>query len=194
MQKYKIVFWSEKSDSGTTSNMKAVAAMLAFKYQMVCRQSGVIILSNGERIVTITDCGAGMGIHARKQLEGADLIVVNFRQIPHTLDFLFTGYTGISKKIVYFISSYQKNSLYNKNYIYNYYRITPERLGVIPYNPEFQMACSRGRAAAYVKGKENLDTTDRRAYFFEELERTVQVLLRNLENTSIVEEKGRMLL
>ena len=185
MNKYKIVFWSEKSDSGTTSNMKAVAAMLAFKYQyhMTCRQSGVIILSNGERMVTITDCGAGMGIHARKQLEGADLIVVNFRQIPHTLDFLFTGYTGISKKIVYFISSYQKDSIYNKNYIYHYYRITPERLGVIPYNPEFQMACSSGRAAAYVRGKDSLDTTDRRAHFFEELERAVQVLLHNLSDT-----------
>ena len=188
MDKYKIVFWSRQTGSGTTFNMHAAAVVLAskYKYQMICRQSGIIILSNDERMVTITDCGAGMGIHARKQLEGADLIVVNFRQIPHTLDFLFTGYTGISKKIVYFISSYQKDSHYNKNYIYNYYRIAPEQLGVIPYNPEFQMACSRGRAAEYVKGKDSLSATDRRADFFAELERAAHVLLRNLRKTTSV--------
>lgn len=196
MQKYKIVFWSEKSDSGTTCNMYAVAAVLALKYhyKMTAEKQGKIFLSDGKIMLTIVDCGAGMGLYAKKQLESADLIAVNFRQVPHMLDFLFTDYAGISDRLVYFISSYHKDSIYHKKYIYRYYRITPERLGVIPYNPEFQMACSRGRAAAYVRGKDSLDTTDRREYFFEELERAVEMLLRNLDNTSTVEDKGRILL
>lgn len=42
---------------------------------------------------------------------------------------------------MYLIGSYQKDAVYNKKNIHRIYRIAPEKLGVVPYNPEFEMAC-----------------------------------------------------
>ena len=73
--------------------------------------------------------------------------------------------------------SYQKDAVYNKKNIHRIYRIAPEKLGVVPYNPEFEMACREGKLDRYIRGRRLLLPTDMRENFFTELERTVQMIL-----------------
>ena len=126
------------------------------------------------------DCGAGQDEWTKNQMKKADLVVVNFRQSSKGLDHFFASQQELAGKTVYFISSYQKDSIYNKKNINRIYRIAPEKLGVVPYNPEFQLACNLGKLDKYMKGKKTLLPTDMRDYFFEELEHAVQVLMQNL--------------
>lgn len=123
------------------------------------------------------DCGNGMDDWTKEQMKQADLVVVNFRQNAQEFDQFFSEHADVSDKVVYFIGSYQKESVYNKKNIHRIYRVAPEKLGVIPYNPEFEVACREGKLDKYIRGKKLLLPTDMREYFFEELEHTVQIII-----------------
>lgn len=66
---------------------------------------------------------------------------------------------------MYLIGSYQKDAVYNKKIIHRIYRIAPEKLGVVPYNPEFEMACREGKLDRYIRGRRLLLPTDMRENF-----------------------------
>ena len=140
----------------------------------------VIELTDEIMDFSFIDCGAGQDEWTKNQMKKADLVVVNFRQSSKGLDHFFASQQELAGKTVYFISSYQKDSIYNKKNINRIDRIAPEKLGVVPYNPEFQLACNLGKLDKYMKGKKTLLPTDMRDYFFEELEHAVQVLMQNL--------------
>ena len=113
----------------------------------------------------------------KEQMKQADLIVVNFSQTSQGLDHFFSEHADVSEKVVYLIGSYQKDAVYNKKNIHRIYRIAPEKLGVVPYNPEFEMACREGKLDRYIRGRRLLLPTDMRENFFTELEHTVQMIL-----------------
>lgn len=144
----------------------------------------VIGLSEQTMDLVFIDCGTDGGEWTKEQMKQADLVVVNFKHSPHSLTHFFTDQKNISKKMIYFIGSYQKESVYNKKNIHRIYRIEPEKLGVIPYNPEFEFVCREGKLDKYMKGKRNLPVTGMRQYFFEELERAVQILIQNLDDSA----------
>lgn len=141
----------------------------------------VIELTDEVMDFSFIDCGCEQDEWTREQMKQADLVVVNFRQSAQVLDHFFAKQPDIACKTIYFISSYQKDSIYNKKNINRIYRIAPEKLGVVPYNPEFQLACNLGRVDKYMKGKKTLLPTEMRDYFFAELERAVQILMESLE-------------
>ena len=103
--------------------------------------------------------------------------MVNFSQTSQGLDHFFSTHADVSDRVVYLIGSYQKDAVYNKKNIHRIYRIAPGKLGVIPYNPEFEAACREGKLDRYIRGRRLLLPTDMRENFFTELERTVQMIL-----------------
>lgn len=123
------------------------------------------------------DCGSEKDDWTKEQMKQADLIVVNFSQTSQGLDHFFSTHADVSDRVVYLIGSYQKDAVYNKKNIHRIYRIAPGKLGVIPYNPEFEAACREGKLDRYIRGRRLLLPTDMRENFFTELERTVQMIL-----------------
>lgn len=261
----RIVFWSEEPACGTTSNMIAVASLLASKYgyrialipaekntrdfsfcfsgrermtvkedcayyalegldyllmagkygalterhleealqtiveeRLFCLPQGTRLLCDyypkeTKRVLNQTiqlldrkmdlsfiDCGNRQDDWTKNQMKRANLIVVNFSQTAQGLDHFFSSQALVSEKIIYFIGNYQKDSVYNKKNIHRIYRIAPEKLGVIPYNPEFDMVCREGKLDKYVKGKKFLVSTNARDYFLSELEQAAQIIIRKI--------------
>lgn len=138
----------------------------------------VIALADQTMDFSFIDCGCRRDQDTMQLLTQADLVVANFKQSPRQLDAFFLNYSGVLEKVVYFIGNYQKDSAYNKKNIHRIYRIAPERIGVVPYNPEFQLACQKGRLDRFMKGKGNLYWTEQRQFFFRELEQALQILMR----------------
>lgn len=139
--------------------------------------SMAIHLADGIVDYTFIDCGCKKDIWTKKMLQEADIVVVNFKQSPRALDDFFLNHVNISDKICYFVGSYQKESIYNKQNLQRMYRIEPEKIGVIPYSAEFQLACQRGQLDKFMKGKGKLYQSENKRYFFQELENTMQLLL-----------------
>ena len=105
----------------------------------------VIRLLDESMDFSFIDCGSERNDWTKEQMKQADLIVVNFSQTSQGLDHFFSEHADVSEKVVYLIGSYQKDAVYNKKNIHRIYRIAPEKLGVVPYNPEFEMACREGK-------------------------------------------------
>ena len=137
----------------------------------------VIRLLDESMDFSFIDCGSERNDWTKEQMKQADLIVVNFSQTSQGLDHFFSEHADVSEKVVYLIGSYQKDAVYNKKNIHRIYRIAPEKLGVVPYNPEFEMACREGKLDRYIRGRRLLLPTDMRENFFTELEHTVQMIL-----------------
>ena len=141
----------------------------------------VIHLMDESMDFSFIDCGSESDDWTKEQMKQADLIVVNFSQASQGLDHFFSEHADVSDKVVYLIGSYQKEAVYNKKNIHRIYRIAPEKLGVVPYNPEFEMACREGKLDRYIRGRRLLLPTDMRENFFTELEHTVQMILERSE-------------
>ena len=105
----------------------------------------VIRLLDESMDFSFIDCGSERDDWTKEQMKQADLIVVNFSQTSQGLDHFFSAHADVSDRVVYLIGSYQKDAVYNKKNIHRIYRIAPGKLGVIPYNPEFEAACREGK-------------------------------------------------
>ncbi len=148
--------------------------------KQVLRQ--VIRLADLNVDFTFIDCGSRSDAWTRQLLKEADLVVVNLKQSPQAFEHFFLQHSNIADKVIFFISNYQKDSVYNRKNIHRLYRIAPDQLAVIPYNPEFPYACEKGKLDKYMKGKGSLYQTQMRQYFMQELAEAVQTLLKNVND------------
>lgn len=137
----------------------------------------IIALLNQHMDLTFIDCGNRTDDWTRQVMRKADLLVVNLRQTSVAFDEYFLQHVNLSSKVVYLVGNYQKESIYNKRNLQRIYRIPKERLAVVPFNQEFQLACEKGRLDKYMKGKRNLYATEKRRYFMRELAAAMQILL-----------------
>ncbi len=128
---------------------------------------------------TFIDCGRRTDAWTQQMIKNADLVVINFEQSKEGLDAFFLQYANLSANVVYLISNYQKESIYNKNWIERMYRIPCEQLAAVPFNPEFWKVCKDGHLSRYLK-KSPYETEWKRN-FMQELELAMQVLLREKE-------------
>ena len=137
------------------------------------------------------DCGCTDDAWTREQLRQADLVIANLAQTQDSLYHLFCRHAEVFAEQLYFISSYQKDSIYNKENISRICSIEKWRLGVFPYNPEFELACINGRLDRYVEKKERYNGTEMRQYFFEEADRSVRLVMERLKLKRAKEEAAK---
>lgn len=127
------------------------------------------------------DCGCTDDAWTREQLRQADLVITNLAQTQDSLYHLFCRHAEVFAEQLYFISSYQRDSIYNKENISRICSMEKWRLGVFPYNPEFELACINGRLDRYVEKKERYNGTEMRQYFFEEADRSARLVMERLK-------------
>ena len=137
----------------------------------------VIFLANELVDFTFIDCGCERDEWTRQRFREADLVVVNFKQSSHALEKFFLSEGRIPERCCYVVGDYQRDSVYNKRNLNRMYRIEPEQIGAIPYNMEFHLDYQKGQLDKFMKGRGNLYSGGDKKYFFDELEKTMQILL-----------------
>lgn len=88
---------------------------------------------------------------AKELMRKADLVVVNLRQRHVDFDRYYAKYANLSKQIFLLIGNYYENEFCNKETLQKKYRIPKGELAVIPYNPEYQIACDRKCLERYIR-------------------------------------------
>lgn len=202
----KVVFWGAAPGNNTASNLAAVAGYLAYQagYQILIRQTAGAAdsikgffsanvkeasgerelllqppkrMQNGKRMLFI-HCGRQTDERTRQLLRKADLVVVNLRQSAEAFDLFFLQYVRISAKCMYLVGSYQAEDTYHRKRLQQEYRIPPEQLGVIPFNPEFQFVCERGKLDKYMCREARFYLSENRRRFLKELNETVNRMIK----------------
>ncbi len=115
-------------------------------------------------------------------LEASDLIVVNFRQDETLIRNFFKRYSSIAGKCFFIISSYNEKGAYLKRNLVRDYRIHPERVAVLPYNPEFVCGFDDGRIVPYVCNYLNCGKKSRQYRYIWFLRYAAELLMKNLNN------------
>lgn len=128
--------------------------------------------------VVFIDAGNGSGEIAKKVLEKADLIVVNFNQNSFFMDQFFQERQEFIEKSIFLLSCYDSDSNYNVRNVQRIYRIEKDDLGVIPYNVGFQDAFCEGKVVKFLKGNYNCRKFDKNYYFIKEVQAASLMILR----------------
>ena len=96
------------------------------------------------------DCGT-TELRDMKFLRGKDdLCIVTFRQSAECMNRFFLEQYDTANRCFYLMGNYQPASVYKRQNLYRMYRIPPGCCGVVPYNPQFQYACQRGKLKQYL--------------------------------------------
>jgi len=114
-------------------------------------------------------------------LEEADLVVVNLKQDEKLMKDFFRKYGAITGKAFFIISEYKQRNGYSRNKFINEFSIHPNRVSVIPYNPEFVPMVDDGRITEYVMSNCNCKKNTKEYYYIGHLKRTVRLLKKILE-------------
>lgn len=109
-------------------------------------------------------------------LDQADLVVVNVRQDPVQIEQLLEQYGGLQDKMMFLISQYQEDSLCNRSYLSQHYRIPEEKIWSMPEYPLLPYLQDQGKLADFLQ--RNLWATSKEKNFalIRELRKTVGAL------------------
>ena len=125
--------------------------------------------------VVFLDCGSRKDDFTKKMLEEADLRVLNMDQEEELIGDYYRSLPKARRKTFFLVGNYFKDGLYTRENLERLYRVDPERLGAIPYNPQLGAASRAGRmdggVRKYVSQWEN-------AEFGKELGRTARLILK----------------
>lgn len=121
-------------------------------------------------------------ISTKNLLEEADAVVVNLRQDESVIKDFFRKHRAIVGKSFFFLSEYKKKNEYSLKQFINEYSIHPNRVAVIPYNPEFSPLATDGRITEYVMQKHDCTEKSKDYYYIWYLKRAAELLKRGLDN------------
>ena len=114
-------------------------------------------------------------------LEEADIVVVNLKQDERLIRDFFKKYAAITGKAFFFISEYRKRKGYSKSKFINEFSIHPNRVAVIPYNPEFVQIVNDGRITEYVMKNHNCKEDAKEYYYIWHLKKAAKLLKKILD-------------
>ena len=111
---------------------------------------------------------------ARNLMRNVDLVVVNLKQEHADFDRYYAKYASLSKKMFLLIGNYYENEYCNKESFQKKYRIPKEQLGVIPYNPEYQVVCAKGCLDSYIRRIQSKFLSGIKEQFLKEVENAAE--------------------
>lgn len=111
-----------------------------------------------------------------KLLEESDIVVVNLRQDETLMRDFFKNYAAIIGKSFFFISEYRKKNAYSLSSFLKEFSVHPNRVAVIPYNPEFSPAAGDGRITEYVMKNHDCNKNSKEYYYIRHLKRAAELL------------------
>lgn len=115
-------------------------------------------------------------------LEEADVVVVNLKQDEKLMKDFFRKYGAITGKAFFFISEYKHRNGYTKNKFVNEFSIHPNRVAVIPYNPEFVPLVDDGRITEYVMRNHDCKKNTKEYYYIWHLKKAARLLKKILDH------------
>lgn len=194
----KIVFWGMDMPCETTRNLNALIELLICEYPnfkiRIFRKKGSSgssrQLGKKERHISrdhnahqgrkkeilFYDCGNQWNKAVRKQMQDADLVVINMPQRSDVWEKLAFDHLISSERVFFLIGRYFDAASFNRKKIEKIYRIDKDRLGIIPYNNEFCYAAERGRLSEFIRN--GVGKNEKNRLFHEELKKTLQMILK----------------
>lgn len=154
----------KKQDSYPKQDQIGIGTVLSFAEQM----SGMAFI----------DCGSGKDQLSEYLLSQADVVVVTISQERQNLDAYFQRRHAFRGKVIYLVSPYYEESLYNRKNISRLYRIGEEELAVIPYHPVFRHMSERGKIERFVRRQVRTAALEGQYDFSKELMHTAELVLR----------------
>lgn len=189
----RIAFYGIMRQVGTSANMAAVSAGLAYYFKssvlieeaggskiMSARQSAAPYTSCVplEQII-LTDCRRNE--RPDKIIRVCDLLVLNLSIPCPESEYLYFRHLSIQKNVVFLIGKYHKNQLDElKSFIYRC-RIDPMQICAIPYNLRFQRAYENQNILKYIAGYEKNAGSYEAFVFGQYLKHTVHTIM-NFKN------------
>jgi len=123
--------------------------------------------------INLADC---KDREAKNLMHNADLVVVNVRQEFRSFDDYFAHYANLCAKIFLLIGNYYEDGDCDRAHLLEKYAIPEEQLAVIPNNPEYEVACSRGRVDRYIRRNARRFVSNMKSQFLKEVEKTAELL------------------
>lgn len=117
---------------------------------------------------------------AREMMHNADLVVVNLKQDFKSFDTFYAEYANLSARIFLLIGNYYEDGCCNREQLQRKYDIKETRLGVIPNNPEYEIACTKGQIGRYLKKSNPKFMSAIKSVFIREVEKTAELLYQNI--------------
>lgn len=115
-------------------------------------------------------------ISTLRLLDEADIVVVNLRQDEKLMRSFFKHYSSIVGKSFFFISEYKKKNKYRLSCFLKDFSIHPNRVAVIPFNPEFSPVVDDGRITEYVMKNHNCEKDSKEYYYIWHLKKAAELL------------------
>lgn len=194
----KIVFLGGKRNSGTTSNLSAVAGMLSVlcpglafviytrkgTRKRVRKETPQTERAEAENRICLIDFGSYAAIGKSRLIDEADLVIINMRQNdPMFPDFYFYE-KQMGARVFLLMGAYSGQTKSQRSLLENYYRVAPERIGMIPYNSEFAYAATNGSARKFVQNRYRNPGSVDNERFLTELKNFSMLLLKSMEEVN----------
>lgn len=123
------------------------------------------------------DTESNQNLSTKHILYDADIVVVNLSQDPKKIYDFFENYTSLKEKAVYIIGKYQPEKRWTRKRICYEYNVPRNKIGVIPYNVEFNDALISGKLQHFLNynytGKVRLENE----YFMNQCKKSAVVVL-----------------
>lgn len=124
------------------------------------------------------DCGSGRDQLSEYLLSQADTVVVTISQERRNLDAYFQNRHAFHGKVIYLVSPYYQESIYNRKNINRLYRMDEEEIAVMPHNPVFRHMSEKGKIERFIRRQIRGTVFDSQHYFMNELLHTAELILR----------------
>lgn len=127
--------------------------------------------------VLFIDLGTAKDGLAGSMLELADVVVVNLCGQQRELETFFAQPFAIHKNVLYLLSNYMNDQVYNRDNLQRIYRVDRRRICNLSSNVNFAHACMHGKVDQFIKRNGPAQGVRRNAVFFEQLRHLSNLIL-----------------
>ena len=123
------------------------------------------------------DTESNQNLSTKHILYDADIVVVNLSQDPKKIYDFFENYTSLKEKAVYIIGKYQPEKRWTRKRICYEYNVPRNKIGVIPYNVEFNDALINGKLQHFLNYNYTGNVRLENEYFMNQCKKSAVVVL-----------------
>ena len=137
------------------------------------------------------DTESNQNLSTKQILYDADIVVVNLSQDPKDIYDFFENYTSLKEKAVYIIGRYQPEKRWTRNRICYEYKIPRNKVGVIPYNVDFNDALENGKLQHFLNYNYTGPVRLENDYFMRQCKKSAGVVLNMISEVRKKKEKQK---
>ncbi len=126
----------------------------------------------GKEEYLMIDTACGCGSSSLRILQETELTVIALPPEKEIIDAFFRSDTVFRQNSFFILGNYRAAASCCPSYLCHRYKIPKERVGVIPYDSEFEQAMREGRTAAYISGNLNCSKRSKSYHFMNYAKKT----------------------